>query len=167
MKNGGNEVASGAKPGYLRGRPGYVLKVVERLQRREMDHALSKIRRTMAQYAALSVLADHAGVSNAELARRRFVTAQTMTGILRALHRDGRVTRTPTPRSWADHPVSAHQGWRAAACARRHRDHGDRSIERCRLPRRYGTIVPWDNRAITTAQSGPLQGTTRQGGAAT
>ncbi len=45
----------------------------------------------------MSVLADHPGVSNAELARLRFVTAQTMTEILRALARDGRVTHAPHP----------------------------------------------------------------------
>lgn len=85
------------EPGYLEHRPGYLLKVVERRQRRAMDLALGRIDLTTPQYAALSVLADHLGVSNAELARRSFVTAQTMTGILRALHRDGRVTRAPHP----------------------------------------------------------------------
>lgn len=91
----GAEITVG--PGYLRNRPGYLLKVVERLQRRAMDHALGEIDLTTPQYAALSVLADHPGVSNAELARRSFVTAQTMTDILRALRRDGRVTRAPHP----------------------------------------------------------------------
>lgn len=97
MKKEGDDGASSVEPEYLWRRPGYVLKVVERLQRREMDHVLAKIGLTTPQYAALSVLANRPGVSNAELARRSFVTAQTMTDILRVLHRDGRVTRTPHP----------------------------------------------------------------------
>lgn len=91
------DMATTVEPGYLHDRPGYLLKVVERLQRRAMDLALGKIGLTTPQYAALSVLADHPGISNAELARRSFVTAQTMTDVLRALHRDGRVTRAPHP----------------------------------------------------------------------
>jgi DNA-binding MarR family transcriptional regulator len=89
---------SSPKPaGYLDRRIGYRLKVAEHAQRRLMDVALSEHGLTVPQYAALSILADHPGASNAELARRSFVTPQTMTDILRALHRDGLVTRAPHP----------------------------------------------------------------------
>lgn len=90
-------VTSSERPGYLDRRIGYRLKVAEHAQRRMMDAALSEHRLTVPQYAALSILADHPGSSNADLARRGFVTPQTMTDILRALHRDGLVVRTPHP----------------------------------------------------------------------
>jgi len=97
MADDDTKTAMSIAPGYLAARPGYLLKVVERLQRRAMDLALGRIELTTPQYAALSVLADHPGISNAELARRSFVTAQTMTDILRALHRGDLVIRAPHP----------------------------------------------------------------------
>lgn len=89
--------ASAEQPGYLIHRIGYRLKVAQHAQRRLMDAALRKHGLTVPQYAALSILADHPGASNADLARRSFVTPQTMTDILGALHRAGFVRRTPHP----------------------------------------------------------------------
>lgn len=89
--------ASAEQSGRLAQRIGYRLKVAVHAQRRLMDAALRDHGLTVPRYAALSNLADHPGASNADLARRSFVTPQTMTDILRALHRDGLVRRTPHP----------------------------------------------------------------------
>jgi DNA-binding MarR family transcriptional regulator len=54
-----------------------------------MDQALEKKGLTTPQYAVLSALEQESGISNAELARRSFVTPQTMIRIvenLEALH---------------------------------------------------------------------------------
>ncbi|MGW0519906.1 MarR family winged helix-turn-helix transcriptional regulator [Crossiella sp. NPDC003009] len=50
---------------------------------------------TVAQYAALLVLAEQPGISAAELARRCRVTPQTMTTILRNLESAGLIERAP------------------------------------------------------------------------
>jgi len=52
---------------------------------------------TTPQYAVLAFLEVEAGASNAALARRVFVTPQTMQAILVALERSGFVARTPHP----------------------------------------------------------------------
>ncbi len=52
---------------------------------------------TTAQYAALSALEATPGLSGAELARRGFVTAQTMNAILVNLETAGLVTRRSHP----------------------------------------------------------------------
>src|ERR1700682_3664806 len=48
---------------------------------------------TSPQYAVLALLAEHPGISNAELARRSFVAAPTMLRILDALSQTGLITR--------------------------------------------------------------------------
>jgi DNA-binding MarR family transcriptional regulator len=62
-----------------------------------MDAALKKLGVTTPQYAALSVLAEEPGISNASLARRSFVTAQTMNQILVRLEAAGLVERQAHP----------------------------------------------------------------------
>jgi DNA-binding MarR family transcriptional regulator len=62
-----------------------------------MDSGLSEAGLTAAQYAALANLEESAGLSNAELARRSFVTPQTMVRIVAALEDRGLVTRTRRP----------------------------------------------------------------------
>ena len=52
---------------------------------------------TTPQYAALSVLAEEPGISNAGLARRSFVTPQTMNQILARLEAAGFVERRLHP----------------------------------------------------------------------
>jgi len=64
---------------------GYLLKVVQHEIRKKMDLELNKIDLTTAQYALMSVIDEFPGASNAELARKCFVTPQTMILIVRKL----------------------------------------------------------------------------------
>lgn len=73
------------------------MKRVQHALRSEMDGALRGIGMTTPQYAALAVLGGEAGLSGAELARRCFVTPQTMNGILVNLEKAGLLERRPHP----------------------------------------------------------------------
>lgn len=73
------------------------MKRAEHALRLRMDAALREIGTTTPQYAALSVLEDEAGLSGAALARRCFVTPQTMNQILTNLEAAGLVERRPHP----------------------------------------------------------------------
>ena len=77
-------------------RVGYRLKRAQQSLRTAMDAALRPVL-TTAQYATLSALEDTDVVSGAELARRCFVTPQTMNGILVGLEAAGLVERVPHP----------------------------------------------------------------------
>lgn len=76
---------------------GYELKRVQHFLRLEMDAVLKGLGVTTPQYAALSVLAEEPGLSNAALARRSFVTPQTMNQILVRLEAAGLLGRWPHP----------------------------------------------------------------------
>ena len=62
-----------------------------------MDAGLRELDVTTPQYAALSVLAEEPGISNAALARRSFVTPQTMNQIMLRLEAAGLVERRAHP----------------------------------------------------------------------
>jgi DNA-binding MarR family transcriptional regulator len=79
------------------GRIGYELKRVQHALRLKMDVGLRDAGLTTPQYAALSVLNDSPGLSGAALARRCFVTSQTMNQILANLESDGLVERRDHP----------------------------------------------------------------------
>ena len=74
---------------------GFALKQAQQALRTHMDAALQQIGLTTPQYAVLNFLQIAPGASNAELARRSFVTPQTMQGIVVALERSGSVVRAP------------------------------------------------------------------------
>lgn len=76
---------------------GFALKLAQQALRTHLDAALQQIGLTMPQYAALNFLKIEPGASNATLARRAFVTPQTMQGIVAALERAGFIVRTPHP----------------------------------------------------------------------
>ena len=78
-------------------RIGYELKRAQQALRGAMEEALRALGLTPAGYAALAVLEEAPGVSAAELARRSFVTAQTMGGVLGGLERAGLVERRARP----------------------------------------------------------------------
>ncbi len=78
-------------------RVGYQMKRAEHSLRLEMDDALRELGLTTPQYAALSVLAEGPGLSGAEVARRCFVTPQTMNGVLVKLEGAGLVSRRAHP----------------------------------------------------------------------
>ncbi len=76
---------------------GYVLKHAQNALRQTMDNRLTEADLTTAQYAALTALEREKGLSNAELARRCFVTPQTMHSIVTRLEEGGLLERTPHP----------------------------------------------------------------------
>ena len=73
---------------------GYQLKRVQQALRTAMDEGLRAQGLTTPQYAALTHLEADEPLSGAELARRCFVTAQTMNAILVGLERARLVERT-------------------------------------------------------------------------
>ena len=76
-------------------RVGYALKQAQQALRIAMDAALRPHGLTTAQYAALTALETGGPISGAELARRAFVTPQTMTDIVAKLDAAGLVARRP------------------------------------------------------------------------
>lgn len=78
-------------------RVGYHLKRAQQALHRSMEAALSDLRLSTAQYAVLTALADGGAMSGAELARRCFVTPQTMNGIIVGLVDTGWIERRPHP----------------------------------------------------------------------
>lgn len=76
---------------------GYGLKRAQHALRLQVDGALKEVGLTTPQYAVLSVLEDSPGLSGAELARRSFVTPQTMNSIVAKLENSGFVVRSPHP----------------------------------------------------------------------
>ncbi|NGP89501.1 MarR family winged helix-turn-helix transcriptional regulator [Fodinibius halophilus] len=78
-------------------RLGYIIKRTQQLLRLQMDGALDTVGLTTPQYAALSILEEDEGLSNAELARRCFVTPQTMHKIVKGLEEKSYVRRQSDP----------------------------------------------------------------------
>ncbi|MFD0988214.1 MarR family winged helix-turn-helix transcriptional regulator [Methyloligella solikamskensis] len=76
---------------------GFALKQAQQALRAHMDTGLREIGLTTPQYAVLASLQVEPGASNAALARRAFVTPQTMQAILVTLERSGLILRTPHP----------------------------------------------------------------------
>jgi DNA-binding MarR family transcriptional regulator len=72
---------------------GYVLKQVQAALHNAMDEVLRPLELTVAQYACLELLGQQPGLSNSELARRAFVTRQSMNLVLRRLQERGLLTR--------------------------------------------------------------------------
>jgi DNA-binding MarR family transcriptional regulator len=84
-------------PTPLTERFGYLLKVAQHALRTAMDDALRPVGITTAQYAVLTALDREPGLSNADLARAAYVTAQSMQGIVANMERDGLIKRTTDP----------------------------------------------------------------------
>jgi DNA-binding MarR family transcriptional regulator len=59
-----------------------------------MDEVLHPLGLTVAQYACLELLGQHPRLSNSELARRAFVTRQSMNVVLRRLQERDLLTRS-------------------------------------------------------------------------
>lgn len=79
------------------GRPGYLIKRAQSLLHAAMAAALHEHDITISQYALLAALDEEPGLSNADLARRAFVTPQSMNQILRELEHKQWVIRRPHP----------------------------------------------------------------------
>jgi DNA-binding MarR family transcriptional regulator len=78
-------------------RPGWLLKRAQDALNAAMTAALRDFGATLPEYAVLTALAEEPGLSNADLARRAFVTPQTMNQVLRELEQRGWVSRHPHP----------------------------------------------------------------------
>lgn len=72
-------------------RPGYLVKHVQQLLRRACDAELRDTGLSVSQYAVLRQLVDQPGISSAELARRCFVTRQSLQDVLSGLKTAGLV----------------------------------------------------------------------------
>lgn len=89
--------SKGVAEDRVKSRVGYQMKRAQHALRVEMDKALREVDMTTAQYAALSTLEAAPGLSGAELARRSFVTPQTMNAILANLEAAGLGVRRHHP----------------------------------------------------------------------
>ncbi|MGN6331322.1 MAG: MarR family winged helix-turn-helix transcriptional regulator [Motilibacteraceae bacterium] len=76
---------------------GYLLKQVQGRLHTALAAALKDHDLTVAQYATLVAVNDEPGLSNADLARRAFVTPQSSHRLLAELEEAGLVVRTPHP----------------------------------------------------------------------
>lgn len=78
-------------------RVGYMLRRVQAASRARTDEALGRHGLTTPQHAVLAALEREPGLSNAELARRAFVTPQTMVRIVAGLEARGLLARGAHP----------------------------------------------------------------------
>jgi DNA-binding MarR family transcriptional regulator len=73
----------------------YVIARLDRAVRRGITDCIAPAGLTIPQFTALSVLDRRAGLSNAQLARRSYITPQSMHEVVLELERKGLVTREP------------------------------------------------------------------------
>lgn len=85
------------RPQTATDRPGYLIKQAQAALNAQMTRALHRHGVTLAQFAALTALAEEPGLSNAELARRAFITPQSMNENLRELEQRSWVIRSHHP----------------------------------------------------------------------
>ncbi len=76
---------------------GYQLKRASHALRMQMDAVLREIGLTTPQYSTLTIITEQPGLSGAGLARRCFVTPQTMNMIVANLEEAGLLVRRPHP----------------------------------------------------------------------
>jgi DNA-binding MarR family transcriptional regulator len=75
----------------------YLVARLDRLIRARLVDALKPIDVTVPQYTLLSVLAHRPGLSNAQLARRSYVSAQAMHPLVSGLEDRGLISRRSSP----------------------------------------------------------------------
>jgi DNA-binding MarR family transcriptional regulator len=78
-------------------RVSYVIARLDRALRRQIADMVAPHGLTATQYTALSVLRQGKGLSNAQLARRSYVTPQSMIEMLGTLEGKGLIERSPAP----------------------------------------------------------------------
>jgi len=74
----------------------YLIKRLEQAVRQRLDDSLRRLGLTAQQYTTLTVLRARPGLSSAQLARRSFVTAQSMNEMVTALEKKGLMRRVPS-----------------------------------------------------------------------
>ena len=72
-------------------RPGYLVKRAQQALNQACEREIRPLGISMAKYAVLHALADDPGISSAELARRCFVTRQSLQDVLAGLRAAGLV----------------------------------------------------------------------------
>jgi len=75
----------------------YVIARLERAVRQAVNERVSPYGLTTLQYTTLSVLGRRGGLSNAQLARRSYMTPQSMSEVIEALERKGLIKRKQHP----------------------------------------------------------------------
>ena len=95
----------------------YVIARLERAVRVAIGERVGPYGLTTSQYTTLSVLGTRGGLSNAQLARRAYMTPQSMSEVIEALESKGLIERAPAPQSRSRAPGDPHAP--RAPCARR------------------------------------------------
>lgn len=88
-----DRAASPASPAQI----GLLIKETQAVLHQRMDEALRPLGLSVPQYACLKALHDSPGITSSELARRMFVTRQSMNVLLQGLVRRGLVERSGEP----------------------------------------------------------------------
>jgi DNA-binding MarR family transcriptional regulator len=78
-------------------RVSYVVARLERAIRKSINERVRPYGLTTLQYTTLSVLGRRDGLSNAQLARRSYMTPQSMSEVIAVLEREGLIVRAPHP----------------------------------------------------------------------
>lgn len=84
----------------------YVVARLERTIRKAINDRVKRYGLTTLQYTTLSVLGSGGQLSNAQLARRAYMTPQSMSEVLDALEAKGLVERRPHPKHRRVHPAA-------------------------------------------------------------
>lgn len=93
----GESVREDAEEAAAEPRFSYVVARLERAIRAAIGDRVEPYGLTTAQYTTLSVLGARGGLSNAQLARRSYITPQSMSEVIEALERKGLIERGPHP----------------------------------------------------------------------
>lgn len=96
-KNTSGNGAGAPQPTAPQARIGYLVARLERTLRQHISAATARYGITMLQYTSLSVLRVSGKLSNAQLARRSFMTPQTMSEVIRAMEERKLISREPDP----------------------------------------------------------------------
>lgn len=85
------------RPSATEPRTSYLVARLDRLIRSQLADALKPFDITVPQYTLLSVLERRPGLSNAQLARRSYITAQAMHQVVNGLEERGLIEREVSP----------------------------------------------------------------------
>jgi DNA-binding MarR family transcriptional regulator len=80
----------------VRSRIGYLLKQAQHVLRARMDAQLRHLKLTTGQYALMVAIEETSRSSGAELARRCFITPQSVNGLIAGLLESGLIERDPS-----------------------------------------------------------------------
>ena len=83
------------QPDAAEPRVAYLVGRLEKVLRKRISETLLPFKLSVAQYTTLSILRSRSGLSNAQLARRLWVTPQSMNEVISALERAGLIERVP------------------------------------------------------------------------